>query len=168
MDLSVACCLRRWCERNEVLKLLLVRDDLQSAYTFGKIFVDGDYECETLEDTDRQIEINGVKIAGQTAIPRGIYNVIINRSDRFSRLASKKAGKPVDVFLPLLLNVKQFTGIRIHPLNFATQSEGCIGVGQYRDAKRGYIGNSRLAFDALFNKIKAALLKGETVTIEVK
>lgn len=130
------------------MKLLLRRDIFTTKSTTGQLFVDGQFECYTLEDRMRE-----KKVHGQTAIPMGRYNVIVNHSRRF--------GKD----MPLLENVSGFSGIRIHSGNTAGDTEGCILVGNGRTVDR--ISDSRTAFKALFAKIKAALDKKETVSIEI-
>jgi hypothetical protein len=110
----------------------------------GELSIDGIFECFTLEDVERP-----VKIKSETAIPKGTYKVIINQSNRFKRL------------LPLLLNVPEFEGVRIHPGNTNHNTEGCILVGQTR--KKDYIGQSRKAFDKLFKKMQAA----KNITIKI-
>lgn len=112
--------------------------------TIGELTIDGKFECFTLEDKERP-----VKIKGETAIPRGTYKVIINKSNRFKRL------------LPLLIDVKNFEGVRIHPGNSNHDTEGCILVGLNRSID--YITKSRKAFDALFAKMQLA--KEITLTI---
>jgi len=112
--------------------------------TIGELLIDGIFECFTLEDAERK-----VKIKAETAIPKGSYKVIINESNRFKRL------------LPLLLNVPDFEGVRIHSGNSNHDTEGCILVGQTRN--KNYIGQSRKAFDKLFKKMQAA--KDITLTI---
>jgi len=113
--------------------------------TIGELLVDGLFECFTLEDKERE-----VKIKGETAIPKGEYKVIINESNRFKRE------------LPLLLNVPNFEGVRIHSGNTNHDTEGCILVGQSRN--KNYIGQSRKAFDKLFKKMQKA--KEITLTIQ--
>ena len=105
--------------------------------TIGEMTIDGKWECYTLEDVERDI-----KIKSETAIPKGTYKVIINQSNRFKRL------------LPLVLNVPNFEGIRIHPGNTNHDTEGCILVGRTRS--KDFIGQSRKAFESLFAKIKLA------------
>ena len=113
--------------------------------TIGELFVDGKFECYTLEDIERE-----VKIKSETAIAKGKYKVIINQSNRFKRL------------LPLLLNVPNFEGVRIHSGNSNHDTEGCILVGKTKSVD--YVGSSRLAFDKLFKKMQLA--KEITITIE--
>jgi hypothetical protein len=105
--------------------------------TIGELLVDGVWECYTLEDVERD-----VKIKNETAIPKGTYKVIINQSNRFKRL------------LPLLLNVPNFEGVRIHSGNTNHNTEGCILVGRTRS--KDFIGQSRKAFDSLFAKMQKA------------
>ena len=105
--------------------------------TIGELLIDGVWECYTLEDKERD-----VKIKNETAIPRGTYKVIINQSNRFKRL------------LPLLLNVPNFEGVRIHSGNTNHNTEGCILVGRTRS--KDFIGQSRKAFDSLFAKMQKA------------
>jgi hypothetical protein len=112
--------------------------------TIGELTINGRFECFTLEDREREI-----KIKGETAIPKGTYKVIINQSNRFKRL------------LPLLIGVKNFEGVRIHPGNSNHDTEGCILVGLTRS--KDYISKSRKAFDKLFAKMQAA--KEITLTI---
>lgn len=112
--------------------------------TIGEMTIDGVFECFTLEDKERP-----VKIKSETAIPKGTYKVIINMSNRFKKL------------LPLLLNVPNFEGVRIHPGNSNHDTEGCILVGRTRS--KDYIGQSRKAFDSLFLKMQKA--KQITLTI---
>jgi len=105
--------------------------------TIGELTIDGKFECYTLEDKERE-----VKIKCETAIPKGTYKVIINQSNRFKKL------------LPLVLNVPNFEGIRIHPGNTNHDTEGCILVGRTRS--KDFIGQSRKAFATLFAKMKEA------------
>ena len=112
--------------------------------TIGELNIDGKFECYTLEDKERD-----VKIKGETAISKGTYKVIINQSNRFKKL------------LPLLLNVPNFEGVRIHPGNSNHNTEGCILVGQ--SISKDYISKSRKAFEKLFKKMQLA--KEITLTI---
>lgn len=129
------------------MNLKLVRKTFTDESTVGALSVNGKHECFTLED-----KVRAVKIKGATAIPAGIYEVTITFSDRFQRP------------LPLLLNVPNFSGIRIHSGNTADDTEGCILVGTTQS--KNFIGNSRVAFKALCGKIEKALRK-EKIFMEV-
>lgn len=127
------------------MKITVKRLYKTNTSTIGELLIDGVFECYTLEDVERE-----VKVKSETAIPKGTYKVIINQSNRFKRL------------LPLLLNVPNFEGVRIHSGNSNHDTEGCILVGQTRG--KDYIGKSRKAFDKLFKKMQAA--KDITITIQ--
>ncbi|QBC44474.1 hypothetical protein C1H71_13650 [Iodobacter fluviatilis] len=136
------------------MQLLLKRDFFTTESTTGVLSIDGVFQCFVLEDVDRKLEAGGAKIYGQTAIPRGIYPLTVTYSPRFK--------KP----LPLLSGVKGFDGIRIHCGNSAADTEGCLLVGNARWLNK--VGGSRIAYDAIFTKIKAALDRKEAVTLEIK
>jgi len=127
------------------------RVQLDSDCTIGEMTVDGVFEAFTLEDVVRPA--GAPKVYGQTAIPAGRYEVTITFSPHFQRQ------------LPLLLNVPGFEGIRIHPGNVPADTDGCILVGQGRNAKS--ISASRAAFDALFPKIQAAVAAHEPVFLTI-
>ena len=94
-----------------------------------------------------------MKIFGQTAIPAGRYEVVVNESAHFHKL------------LPELVNVPDFEGVRIHSGNKPADTEGCILVGRTKGTN--VINDSHTAFDALFPKIQAAVAR-EKVFIEIK
>lgn len=131
------------------MELKLVRNKSNEACTIGKLYVDGKYECFILEDVER-----ATKVAGATAIPAGRYKVATTMSPRFK--------KP----LPLLHNVPNFSGVRIHTGNDAGDTEGCLLPGQTNPTPYT-VGNSGKAFEALMQKLDAAEQAGEPVWIEV-
>ena len=135
------------------MKLRLIRDTFTEKSTIGKLYVNGVDYCLTLEDKDRQIEAGGIKRQGETCIPRGTYEIIVDFSNRFQ------------VRMPLLLNVPQFTGVRIHPGNTDKDTEGCILVG--KTPGEDFIGDSRTAYNSLFADLEAAILAGEKIEIEI-
>lgn len=98
-----------------MIKLLVKREFFAETYTIGKLYVDGVYFCDTLENPVRP---EGVKIPNETAIPYGTYEVVVNFSPKFKRV------------LPRLLNVPMFDGILIHRGNSVKDTSGCILVGE--------------------------------------
>jgi hypothetical protein len=107
------------------MELVLQRRFLGKDYTIGSLYVDGEYFCDTLEDADRGLtqtmsaeEIRRIKVAHETAIPTGVYKVIVNLSPAKRRM------------LPRLLDVPGFSGILIHRGNTKNDSSGCILVGE--------------------------------------
>lgn len=119
------------------MELTLKRIALRSEYTIGKLYVDGKYVCDTIEDTVRDLDKDGkfangeVKIPGKTAIPYGRYEVTMKvRSPKYSNFTKYSWAKKYDGYLPRLLNVYQFDGVLMHVGNSALDSEGCIIVGE--------------------------------------
>ena len=124
--------------------------------TIGELSMNGVHECYTLEDVVREVEgepVESWKVPGQTAIPRGRYEVLMTYSPKFGRV------------MPQVMDVPGFTGIRIHPGNTDADTEGCLLVGTSIGADAIY--NSRLAFVALDTKIAAFIAKGEQVFITI-
>ena len=110
-----------------MIQIKVVRDTFTENCTLGKMFINGKYFCETLEDKDRGLnqslqlaDNQRMKVKGQTAIPYGKYKGIVNVSP------SKKRA------LPRLLNVPAFDGILIHKGNTNGDSLGCILIGRKR------------------------------------
>lgn len=149
------------------MELKLVRNIFTDKSTIGNLYVDGAAECYTLEDVDRGLtdtmdldDIDKVKVYSETAIPYGRYKIIVTKSERFSRDAGH------DVYLPLLLNVKGYDGVRIHVGNKPSDSSGCILPGT--DKNKDFVSNSRTAFIRLNDKINNALKSGDEVWITIK
>ena len=126
------------------MKIVVVRDTFTENSTIGKMLIDGAFFCYTLEDT-----IRDTKIAGETAIPYGTYKVIVNMSNRFKRL------------MPLLLNVPNFEGVRIHNGNTKEHTHGCILVGATKS--KDFIGDSKVTFNKLMIKLNGV----KDITMEV-
>lgn len=119
------------------MKLELKRAYIGKTYTIGHLYVDGEFLGDTLEDIPRD-----VKIMNETCIPTGDYKVILNESNRFKRV------------MPLLLQVPNFEGIRIHAGNTEADTSGCILVG--KNTARGMLSESRATFDKLFSMMTKA------------
>lgn len=141
------------------MKLKLERRFPRDTYTIGKLFIDGKYFCDTLEDKDRDLNKNGrfdngeTKVYAETAIPYGTYNIAVTYSPKFKRE------------LPLLLNVPHFEGIRIHRGNTALDSAGCILVGE--NSQVGKVLNSTPYEERLTKMMKEASARGESITIDI-
>ena len=131
------------------MKLELKRVALKDSYTIGKLFIDGEYFCDTLEDKNRDLNHDGdlkdageEKILNETCIPFGTYKIIINMSNRFKRL------------MPLLLNVPGFNGIRIHNGINKDHTSGCILVGFNKTV--GMLSESKNTFEKLLLKLQSS------------
>lgn len=134
------------------MELTLKRTALKSAYTIGEFYVDGQYWCDTLEDRVRDLSKER-KVPGQTAIPAGTYDVVVNISPKFKRL------------LPRLLRVPHFDGILIHRGNTAADSAGCILVGENKVV--GKVLNSTYWEKRITEYLLDAQNKGEDIRITV-
>jgi len=124
--------------------------------TISELYVDEVFECHILEDYDAHLEDGKhKKLYGVTAIARGLYPVVRDRSNRFGYVT------------PRLLNVKDFTGIRCHKGNDADDTEGCLLPGHFTVGVPDWIDHSRIAFEKLDKKIEDALDREEKVTWEI-
>ena len=142
------------------MKIDLHRKWRRKGYSIGILCVNGQRICETLEDEDRGLkdsmslkEIRKLKVKGETAIPIGTYKVIWTYSPRFDR------------YLPLLVGVPGFEGIRIHSGNKARDTEGCILCG--RNTEVGTVTNSRYWTGKVNTLIEKAVKAKEETTITI-
>ena len=139
------------------MELKIIRTNSNTAYTEGKFYIDGAYFCDTLEDQDRGLyqhmslaEIKAVKVYGETCIPYGTYKVELSYSPKFKKI------------MPAILDVKGFTGVRIHNGSYTEHTLGCPLVGiKYKD---GMLTNSHKTFNELMQKLQNQ--KEITITIE--
>lgn len=142
------------------MNITLNRIAKKAKYTIGKFYINDQYFCDTLEDTDRGLtqsmteqQIGSKKVYGETAIPTGTYRIIISYSNKFKKQ------------MPLLLNVPGFAGIRIHSGNTEKDSLGCILVGKNKAV--GKVLESRDTYSKLFSILQEANKK-ETIKITIK
>lgn len=142
------------------MEILVNRRTKNKLSTISDVTIDGVFFCYGLEDVDRGLKqsddidvIKTKKVFAQTAIPAGRYEIIINFSNRFQQ------------YMPLLLNVPGFEGVRIHPGNKALNTEGCLLLGQTVGAD--FVGNSRLAYRSFLPKLRA-VEKKEKIFITFK
>ena len=141
------------------MKLTLKRIALRPTYTIGRLYVDGNYFCDTLEDTVRDLNKDGKfdngekKVYAKTAIPYGTYEIKWTYSPRFKK------------YTPQLINVPSFEGIRIHAGNTSADTEGCLLLGENKQVGKDL--NSRATINKFYPLIKKACSNGK-VTIEIK
>ena len=153
------------------MKLTVDRAWKKDTYTISRLFVDGVYFCNTLEDKDRGLsktdsldKIKKTKVYGETAIPRGTYEISMDVvSPKYS--ASSFYQEVCRGKVPRLLNVPGFEGILMHVGNTALDSYGCLLVG--KNTIKGRLTQSKSTFKALYAKMLAAHNKGEKITIEI-
>lgn len=117
------------------MELKLVRETFTQDSTIGKLYMNDVFFCFTLED-----KVRDVKIPHITAIPAGRYEVVISYSNRFKQL------------MPLLLNVPNYEGVRIHWGNYAADTDGCILLGSKKFVNM--VGNSKATYAKFMNLMK--------------
>jgi hypothetical protein len=118
------------------LHLEIIRKWLTDKSSIGELFIDSARECFTLED---RLRPDGPKVSGYTAIPAGTYKLIVDYSHRFSK------------YMPHILNVPGFDGIRIHSGNTDADTLGCPLLGAEKSLNS--VMQSRLAYSSFFGKI---------------
>jgi hypothetical protein len=146
---------KSYIDKSGQLELTLIRRWFTSNTSIGKLYIDGLLYCYTLEDVTRE----GEKVKKETAIPYGMYNVLMT----VSGIAYK--WKTPGNLLPLLENVPGFSGIRIHPGQKKGHTEGCILVGFTRSVDE--IGRSTAAFWPLFDLLRYCHQRGYPVKIRI-
>ena len=143
-----------------MLHFVLERRWRKPAYTIGRLYQNGTYLCNTIEDTDRGLHSNmaaaqiaKIKVPDQTAIPTGSYKVVLSESPKFKRK------------LPEVLNVPGYTGIRIHKGNTADHTSGCIIPGE--NTVKGGVTNSTRYEEVITKLIQNAQRNGEDVWLTI-
>ena len=154
------------------MELKVKRVAKKEDYTIGKLYIDGVYFADTLEDCDRGLtqdmpleEIKAKKIYGKTAIPKGTYNIDMNTvSPKFK---DRSWAKPYGGKLPRLIGVKGFDGVLCHPGNTSESTSGCLLVG--KNSIKGMVTDSSHTFMLLMSKhLLPAKVKGEKITITIE
>ena len=147
--------------KHPIMEILVKREYKKKDYTIGKMYINGEYFCDTLEDTDRGLaqgmplsELKEMKEYGKTAIPTGEYMVAVTFSNRFEK------------WLPLIHPVPVFEGVRIHSGNTAADTEGCILVG--KNKAKGKVLDSRKMMDEFLRVLKPAIEACEDIWITIK
>lgn len=153
------------------MELNLKRTALRDTYTIGKLYIDGTYFCDTIEDKVRDLNKDGDlndlgegKIPSLTAIPYGKYEVTLKvQSPKYSLKTNYNWCKG---YLPRLINVPHFEGILIHAGNTADDSAGCILVGENKI--KGQVINSMVTLKKLYPILKEASDKNEKIWIKIE
>lgn len=145
----------------KLLELKVKRRWFAEDYTIGTFFADGERVCDTIEDKNRDLNRDGDlddkgegKAYGETAIPFGRYEVVLNISPKFKRR------------LPRLLNVKHFEGILIHRGNTVKDTHGCIIVGENK--VKGKVINSTFYEKKVVEICEQAIEEGKRIFITIE
>ena len=154
------------------MKLTLKRIAKRDTYTIGRLYINGEYFCDTLEDKDRGLkqsmslsEIKAKKVYGKTAIPAGEYEITLHI------ISPKYSKKPWFVKfcgakMPRILNIPGYDGVLIHEGNSDKDTCGCVLVG--KNTVVGKVLESKNTFAKLYPILKATSDKGERITINIK
>ena len=132
-------------------------------YTIGRLFINGEYFCDTLEDPVRQLDSIKDKIKEKTAIPAGKYKV--SMSIVSPKYSIRKSYNWCGGRLPRLLDVPFFEGILIHSGNTPDHTAGCILVGENKI--KGQVINSMNTLKNLWVKLNVADEVGEEIWISI-
>ena len=132
-------------------------------YTIGRLFINDEYFCDTLEDPVRQLDSIKDKIKEKTAIPAGKYKVSMSIiSPKYSK---RKSYSWCGGRLPKLIDVPFFEGILIHSGNTPDHTAGCILVGENKI--KGQVINSMNTLKNLWIKLNVADEIGEEIWISI-
>ena len=148
-------------ERRYSVTTSISKDNIRQGYTIGNLYDnEGKFICNTLEDCDRGLddsmdikEIRYLKKPHITAIPTGLYEILYTYSNKFKCL------------MPLVNNVKGYTGIRMHSGTTAKDTDGCILVG--KNTIKGQLTQSRATYMKVSEIIKSQIRSGNKVYIKI-
>ena len=146
------------------MKLTVVRTQFGTDATNGLLFIDGLFECYTLED-----QYQAVKVMHETCIPEGTYDINFRKTGGFHAKYSERY-KNAHYGMLHIQDVPNFTYILIHTGNTDEHTSGCLIVGETQQdlevSKDGFIGSSAVAYKKMYSKVANKLLQGKKVTIE--
>ena len=147
------------------MKIQVVRTQFGIDATNGLMYIDGKFECYTLED-----QYQAVKVMHETCIPEGTYDIKFRKVGGFHQKYSARY-KNAHYGMLELQNVPGFQYILIHSGNTDEHTSGCILTGNTQQdldlGKDGMIGQSRVAYQNMYKKVAAVLRQGKPVTLEV-
>jgi len=146
------------------VKLTVVRTQFGTDATNGLLFINGIFECYTLED-----QYQAVKVMHETCIPEGTYDIKFRKTGGFHAKYSDRY-KNAHYGMLHIQDVPNFTYILIHTGNTDEHTSGCLIVGETQQdlevSKDGFIGSSTVAYKKMYAKVAGQLLQGKPVSIE--
>ena len=146
------------------MKLQVIRTQFGTDATNGLVFIDGIFECYTLED-----QYQAVKVMHETCIPEGTYDIKFRKTGGFHAKYTERYKNAHHGMLHIQ-DVPNFTYILIHTGNTDEHTSGCLIVGETQQdlevSKDGFIGSSAVAYKKMYAKVAGQLLQGKDVTIE--
>src|SRR5210317_510021 len=146
------------------MKVQVIRTQFGTDATNGMLFIDGVFECYTLED-----QYQAVKVMHETCIPEGKYDIQFRKTGGFHAKYSERY-KNAHYGMLHIQDVPNFTYILIHSGNTDEHTSGCLIVGETQQdldlGKDGFVGQSVKAYKAMYRKVANELLQGKKVSIE--
>ena len=146
------------------MKLQVLRTQFGKDATNGMLFIDGVFECFTLED-----QYQAVKVMHETCIPEGTYDIEFRKTGGFHAKYTERY-KNAHYGMLHIQDVPNFTYILIHTGNTDEHTSGCLIVGETQQdleiSKDGFVGSSSVAYKKMYAKVAGQLLQGKKVTIE--
>lgn len=147
-----------------MIRLKVLRYNSQPDFTDGLFFIDGKFQCFTLEDEGRD-----KKVKHETRIPDGIYEVRLRSEGGFHNKYLSKYGSDFHKGMLHIQKVPNFDYILIHVGNTDDHTSGCLLTGMSQNADdKGFLGESGKAYKKIYPPIRDALLSGEMVIIDYK
>lgn len=147
------------------MKLDVVRTQFGKDATNGMLFVDGVFECFTLED-----EVRDIKVMSETAIPLGEYEIKFRNVGGFDTKYKARYGSTFHKGMLELQDVPNFKYLLIHTGNTDQHTAGCLLIGETQQdldkGKDGFVGGSGDAYKKFYPKVRDALIAKEKVTIK--
>lgn len=149
------------------MHIYLKRYSFSRDSTGGLLFIDSNFECYTVEDEERQI-----KVPGETAIPRGVYEVLLRDEGGMHADYLARYGPEWHKGMLWIMNIPDFKWVYFHAGNDEGDTEGCPLVGSAINTFNGEDvippGKSREAYEKFYPKVRDAILKGERVLLHVE
>lgn len=153
------------------MEILIDRKWKKDTYTIGNLYVNNRFFSNTLEDKDRGLSdsmplgrIAKAKVYGETAVPTGTYGVRMTYSSKF---ATRAWARRYNGKVPELLNVKGFSGVRVHPGNTAKDTLGCVLLG--KNTAKGMVSQSTSYYYKLLDDyILPAINRNEKIMLTIK
>lgn len=143
------------------MELKVLRYNSSSTFTDGLFFINGKFQCHTIEDQFKEI-----KVKGSTRIPDGKYEVTLRKEGGFHSRYQKEYGNTFHKGMLWVRNVPNFEYILIHVGNSAKDTDGCLLVGMTNSADEdGFIGGSKIAYRKIYPIIAKELESGRKVFI---
>ena len=146
------------------MKINLVRTQMGKDATNGLLFINGIFECYTLED-----QYQAKKVYGETCVPEGTYEITLRTVGGFHEHYKKKYSWHKGMLW--IRNIPEFEYVLFHLGNTDENTAGCVLVGNTQQdldvSKDGFIGSSGDAYKNFYPKVAKELLQGNKVTLEI-